>query len=324
MTHRRGSVAARSVDVDPRSMEPHLLHRPDRAYPETNCYADIIIELLHSRGDEPLAAFGCTVRCDFEGDQFTFLKPPPHEMTTLFGVDVHEMQPYRSLSTQAAEQLARHRSIIAEVDAFFLPDTWATTYRRGHVKTSLAVESIDPARRRLTYFHNAGLFDLDGEDFDGVFRLDGVREASELPPYVELVRFDAGPGLSGSSLRSRARELLVDHLDGRPETNPFDRFGAALLTDMQALQSHGADYHAYAFATVRMAGANFEVAASYVSWLLAERGQDAADAFRAVAHDCKILSYKLARRRAFDPAPVIARLAASWAEGQDRLDAAHH
>ena len=41
---------------DPASYEPHLLHAGGRQYHETNCYADVLIELLHARGDEPLAA----------------------------------------------------------------------------------------------------------------------------------------------------------------------------------------------------------------------------------------------------------------------------
>ena len=50
----------------------HALHRGDRAWPETNCFADLWIEVLHTFGHEPLAALGCTLDLDFEGDQFTF------------------------------------------------------------------------------------------------------------------------------------------------------------------------------------------------------------------------------------------------------------
>ena len=44
---------------------------------------------------------------DFEGDQWTFFKPPPEDLERLFGIDIHEMQPYRPLPDQIAEQLAR-------------------------------------------------------------------------------------------------------------------------------------------------------------------------------------------------------------------------
>ena len=42
-------------------------------------------------------AMGFTLRMDFEGDQWTFFKPPPEDLELLFGIDIHEMQPYRPL-----------------------------------------------------------------------------------------------------------------------------------------------------------------------------------------------------------------------------------
>ena len=51
--------------LDPATYRPHELHTGERVYLETNCYMDVIIELLHARGDEPLAAMGTTVRLDF-------------------------------------------------------------------------------------------------------------------------------------------------------------------------------------------------------------------------------------------------------------------
>ena len=72
--------------LDPATYVPHALHTPgERTYTETNCYSDILIELVHARGDEPLAVMGFTVRMDFEGDQWTFFKPPPEDLEELFG-----------------------------------------------------------------------------------------------------------------------------------------------------------------------------------------------------------------------------------------------
>ncbi|HEY2436450.1 MAG TPA: DUF1839 family protein, partial [Solirubrobacteraceae bacterium] len=64
----------------PHGYRRHALHATDRTYLESNCYSDIIIELLHARGYEPLAAFGNLVRMDFEGDQWTFFKPAPEDL----------------------------------------------------------------------------------------------------------------------------------------------------------------------------------------------------------------------------------------------------
>ena len=59
---------------------------------------------------------GPRVRMDFEGDQWTFFKPPPEDLELLFGVDIHEMQPYRPLPDQIAEQIAAGRTMIVELD----------------------------------------------------------------------------------------------------------------------------------------------------------------------------------------------------------------
>jgi hypothetical protein len=306
---------------DPSSYRSHALHAPERTYVETNCYTDILIELLHARGEEPLAAMGCAMRMDFEGDQWTFLKPAPEDMELLFGLDVHEMQPYRPLPGQIAEQIARGRSMIVELDAWYLPDAAATSYHAEHVKTSVAAEAIDLAGERLRYFHATGLYELAGEDYRGVFRLGRDFSPDVLPPYTELVRFDAGPALRGEALRDRARELLRGHLDRRPAGNPFTRFGAQLELDLpRLLEGDAADYHAYAFATVRMAGSAFEVACSHVDWLAGEAAAASRDALTRIVEGCKTMSFKLARRRAFEPAPAIAELAAAWDEAMVRLD----
>ena len=42
-----------------------------------------------------------TMGVDFEGDQWTFFKPLPEELEPLFGIDIHEMQPYRPLPAPA-------------------------------------------------------------------------------------------------------------------------------------------------------------------------------------------------------------------------------
>lgn len=307
--------------LDPASYEPHLLHAPTRTYVETNCYSDVLIELLHAHGLEPLAALGCTLRMDFEGDQWTFFKPAPEDLEQLLGVDVHEMQPYRPLPAQAAEQIARGRTLIVELDSWYLPDTAATSYRSEHVKSSVAVESIDQAGERMRYFHAAGFYELAGEDYRGVFRLGRDFSEDVLPPYTELVRFDAGPALHGEELRAASAALLRGHLARRPASNPFVRFGEQLERDLPRLLAGDAqDYHDYAFATVRMAGSAFEVAAAQAQWLLGDRAADAAQALVRIVEGCKVLSFRLARRRAFDPGETLSAVAGAWDEAMGRLD----
>jgi hypothetical protein len=309
--------------LDPAEYRPHALHTAgDRTYTETNCYSDILIELIHARGDEPLAAVGFTVRMDFEGDQWTFFKPPPEDLEGLFGLEIHEMQPYRPLPRQIAEQIAAGRTLIVELDAWYLPDTAATSYRTEHVKTSVVAEAIDPAAERLRYFHNTSLHELDGEDYRGVFRLGREFSDDVLPPYTELVRFDAGQRLQGDQLRPASRRLLRHHLGRRPQTNPFGRFAAQLEADLpELLEGDAAEYHDYAFATVRMFGSAFEITASHVDWLFGAEGAAASAALGRIVAGSKVLSLKLARRKPFDPQPLIEDLGEAWTEAMTSLDA---
>ncbi len=201
------------LGLDPATYVPHEIHRGERSYTETNCYSDVLIELLHARGDEPLAAMAFVVRMDFEGDQWTFFKPPPDDVEALFGVDIHEMQPWRALPTQIAEQLDAGRTLIVELDSWYLPDTQSTAYRTEHVKSSAVMEAIDVDAKRLRYFHNASLYELDGEDYDGVFRLGRAFSDDVLPPYTELVRFDvANDPFFGRSGRLLARSQRAQAL----------------------------------------------------------------------------------------------------------------
>lgn len=321
VSSRAGTGLVSLFGLDPMSYRPHALHDPQRTYLETNCYTDIIIELLHARGDEPTAAMGVTMRMDFEGDQWTFFKPPAEELERLFGIDIHEMQPYRPLPEQISAQLACGRTVIVELDSWHLPDTQATSYRSEHVKTSVVAEAIDTERELLRYFHATSLYELQGEDYRGVFRLGAPISEDVLPPYTELVRFDAGPRLDGEELRAAALELLAGHLRHRPASNPFLRFGEQLTQDLpRLLQGDSSDYHSYAFATVRMAGSAFEVGAAHIDWLLGERGAPAASNLRSIVDDCKALSFKLARRRIFDPEPSIMSLARAWDQGLSALE----
>jgi len=205
--------------------------------------------------------------------------------------------------------------MIIEADSFYLPDTLGTSYRVAHGKSSIVIEAVDPERERLHYFHGAGYHALSGEDFRGVFRLARPFSEDVLPPYAELVRFDAGPRLDGNDLRRAALEMLQQHLESRPRRNPWPEFGARLAADLPALVSGKADTHAYAFATVRQCGAAFELARSFVEWLAGTSSTAAAVAAESLGRQvtgAKTLLFRLARRRMFDPSPEIEQLAADW------------
>ena len=318
-----GALALRPAalfGIDPSTYHNHWLHGPERTYPETNCYTDLVIELVHARGDEPLAILGSTVRLDFETDQWTFFKPAPEDLEAILGIDIHEIQPYRSLPAQVADTIADGRTLTIEVDAWFLPDTASTSYQREHVKTTIAIESIDLRRERLVYFHNTSLFALDGADYRGLFRIEPGPSADVLLPYVEIVRFaDVRP--SAEVVRAASAAATRRHLERVGPGNPFDRFGDGVRAVLpELLAGDEAAYHAFAFATVRMAGAGFDLLAAHADWLLGDPGGDVSSALGRIVEGSKLLGFKLARRRPFDPDPTISEMAGAWSEAMGRLD----
>ena len=310
------------LGLDPATWRPHPLHAPDRVYTETTCWADVVIELVAAAGHPPEAMLGAAVEVDFELDQWTFFKPSTEALRRLHGIDVHEVQPVHGLAglpEQLAERLGRGETLAPEVDAFHLPDTRATSYGREHVKTSIVVEAIDVPGERLRYFHNAAYAELSGADFRAVFGLDG-QDPAVLPPYVELVRLHAGE--PAEDPRVVALDLLRTHLERRPTSNPVARFAARLHDDLPGLLEADLDrYHAYAFATVRMAGSAFELLATHVRWLLGADGEGAARQLDDLVAGTKALSFRLARRRPFDVTGALEPMAEHWQGAVDDLQA---
>lgn len=318
--------------LDPATYARHPLHNDDRAWIESNCYVDLWIELLHTSGVEPLAALPFTFTIDLEGDQWTFFKFPSADLTDLYGVDVIELQIWRPITAHLEEQLALGRPSLVEVDAFYLPDTIGTTYRQAHVKTTIGIQALDGAEQRAGYFHNAGYYELAGADFEGVFRLEGeLTDPKYLPPYVEVaklgVRPGPGPALSGRALVARSIELLSAHLARAPLDNPFGRYASRFHADLDALAGEPlTQFHLYSFATLRQCGAAFELGGAYLRWLQAN-GEHGLERIGAacdiVATTAKTLQFKLARsvnaNRPFDPAPMLATMAAAWDDAMTAL-----
>jgi hypothetical protein len=315
--------------LDPSTYQRHALHAEDRAWVEKNCYIDIWIEVLHAQGLDPVAMLPFTVAVDFEDDQWTFFKPPHTELWDLYGVDVQEMTVWQSLVDHAVRQVAAGKLISTEADAFFLPDTKGTDYHAQHTKTTIVIQDIDVEARRLGYFHNAGYYALDGDDFAGLFRLGLPFDPTYMPLFAELIRVDRVVRLSAGELRVRSSALLARHLARRPVSNPVTRFARQFSDDIThlGLQAAGlARYHAYAFATVRQLGAAFELASLYVRWLAgASDGplMDAAAAFQEISGVAKALILKGARavnaKRAADFGPMLAEAAAAWDRGMGKL-----
>jgi hypothetical protein len=312
--------------LDAAAYVPHRLHSGERIWPESNCSVDLWIELLHACGAEPLAALPFTLAVDLQADQWTFFKFPLADLSALYGVDVIELNVWRTLTDHLVEEIALGRVVIVEVDAFYLPDTAATSYQREHVKTSIGVQAIDVSRRWIAYFHNAGYYALAGDDFDGLFRLDA---ANTLPPYSELALVGPAATLTECALRDGSIDRLRAHVAKRPRVNPFRRYAARFPADLEWLstQPPGA-FHRYAFATLRQCGSAFDLAHQYLRWLerLGERHIDtAASACLEIAMTAQTLQFKTARaatlHRPLDAAPLFDTMASAWDHAMERLHA---
>jgi len=314
--------------LDPTTYGRHRLHTEGCVWVEKNCYVDIWIEVIHALGLEPRAVLPFTAAIDFEGDQWTFFKPPHDELRELYGIDVQEMNVWRPLIEHALEHLGAGRLISTEADAFWLPDTSGTDYRRQHTKSTIVLNDLDLEKRRLGYFHNAGYYSLEGEDFARTFRLDTPPDPTFMPLFAELVRIDALVRRPASELLALSRSLWRRHLKRRPASNPVRRFQARFERDLPGIQERGlAYYHAWAFGTIRQLGAAFELAAANLEWLTAGGVAGLAPAtlaFEQLSAANKTLILKGARatnsRRPLDGAALFEEMAGAWERGMQAME----
>jgi hypothetical protein len=298
---------------------PHVLHGAERTWVEKNCYTDLWIELLHALGLDPHACLAGVFGLDFEGDQWTFFKPPLSELRTLYGIAVQELTVWRPLLDHALEHMGAGKWLAVEVDAFWLPDTAGTDYRGAHTKTTIVLNEVDIDARRLGYFHNAGYHVLEGEDFERLFA------PTTLAPYAESIRIDRVVNREPEELRELSRRFFEDHLAWRPGSNPVLRFRDRFEVELPALRRSGlAHYHRWAFAGVRQWGAASELAALYLRWLQPDVPPWAAiDSFERIAQHGKTLILKAARAvnsgRALDARPMMDEMALAWKGGMSEL-----
>ena len=315
--------------IAPGSYLPNPLHAMDRPWAETNCYMDVWIEVLHALGLNPLAAMSVTLGLDFDGDQWTFYKPSHDELFELYGIDVQELNVWKGLLANSVEQLGRGRLVLTEVDAFYLPDTSGTDYRRNHVKTTIAIQELDSEANRLGYFHNGGYHHLDGDDFTAIFRVGFAPDPTHMPFFAELARVNRVAKRSDAELAPLAFKMVRKHLARRPESNPFVAFKASFLAALPELKAKGLEaYHAYAFANLRQFGSAFDLAATELSWLR-EHGQpiatEAVEAFARVSATTKAMLLKGARAvvspRPTDLTPMLDELITAYDQGMQALTA---
>jgi len=323
---RRVQVAS----LDPTTYRRHPIHGENRTWSETNCYADLIIELVHGLGHEPAAALAFTLAIDFEGDQWTFFKPPHADLYDLYGFDIQELAVWRPVVDHVVEQVGAGHPVLVELDSWYLPDTSGSSYRLAHVKSTVGVMDIDVEKRRMGYFHGAGYYALEGDDFRDVFMLDGAPHERFLPPYFEYVKWRRNfRPPKGTALVDASLHLLKKHLARVPRDNPFTLFRERFSADLEWLMKADiAVFHAYSFVTLRQYGACFELSETYLRWLAAQQGvegvDEAAEVFKGISDAAKAFQFQLARsmarKKPLDLAPIEA-MGAQWQRGMDLLQA---
>ena len=316
------AAGALLIAANPEWYRSHFTHDSERTWPETNCYFDLWIEILHSLGMDPLPAFACTLSADHDGLQWSFIKQPPEDLRRLYGLEVTEENVWLPLLETVESGPRRQVLHTVEVDSWWLPDTAGTSYRADHVKTTIVPTRVDREARVMWYLHNAGLFELRDDDFDGIFGI-SVGTAIALPPYVEQIR----------RFPDRANEdafatLAREHLARRAPGNPVERLAAGVREAMDWLPEAGmAVFHPWAFATLRQCGATAELAADYAAYandFFAGAG-NAAIHFRDVASTAKSVQYRMARvaggRQTKPPVEALEQMAESWQTAMDIMAA---
>ena len=319
--------AAVIAGLDPAAYVPHPLHGEASVWPETNCSADLWIGVLHALGLDPVPLLSFGFEADFEGDQWTFVKPSLDDLWTLYGVEVQELNLWDGFASHVQAQVGRGHLPLVEVDSFYLPDSVGTAYMAEHTKTTIGVNVLDLAAGHMEYFHNSGYYALAGGDLRAVLRLDEAPGRPHLLPYAEFAKLLRVRHLPPDCLRREALPVARRHLNRRPVHNPLTAFRTSLAAGSAVPPADPvAHYHKEAFATVRQLGAAFQMAAANVRWLDADGAlSDAATAFDGISASAKALLFKMARAantgRPLQFEALVDTMEAGWQTGFDALAA---
>ncbi len=288
------------LDLNPQNYQQHAIHGADRIWTETNCYVDVLIELIHALGHDPIAALPFSLSIDFEEDQWTFFKYPLGDLLDIYGFDVQELNPWKNLAEHIEIQVGRGNPVLVELDSFFLPDTVGSAYKLEHVKSTVAVNEIDVNNAFMGYFHGQGYFELQGEDFENIFQTKGLVHDRMLPPYIEFIKLqDEARSYSREDVRKKSVKALERQIKLIPISNPFEKFSEKFEAVLPQLLDEGMEsFHKYSFATFRQFGACFELAATYLQWLQSQAEMDlevTIENYLWIAEAVKAIQFQFAR-----------------------------
>lgn len=272
------------------------LHGHDRMWPLTNCYVDLWVEILHAWGHNPVDSFAFCAAQAFEGDHFTFFKPPAADIEALHGIRLEELALFDDFEQHLLVQTRRGRVPLVEVDGFYLSDTRTTSYQREHTKTTIGVVEIDPEGQTCRYFHNSGYYMLEGADYHAVMRLDR-RSGLPLFPYAEMIW--QGPRPDRSDIHAIPLDQLRHHLARRPGIDPIGAFRTAFPEQLETILARDPElFHAYTFNTVRQLGSCHDFLGDFLRWMNGYSGlglTQAAACCTTISATAKTLQLRTAR-----------------------------
>ncbi|QYY27680.1 DUF1839 family protein [Cupriavidus pinatubonensis] len=286
-----------------------------------NSHVDLWIELLHGLDLPPVAALPCTVRQAFEADHFTQCRIPDADLERLFGLSIHALTLYDSLESHVAAQTCRGNIVVMEVDSTQLPPAPGAAYQRQRTLSCIGIDVMIPDALAVGYFHSDGYHTASGEDYTALFgRAPGGRIPEvQLYAHADVVRRNPCTH-SEASLLQASLELFRFHLANRPRDNPVSTFRAAFPEHLDRLMARGEPgFHHYAAGVLRQLGANFELLARYLRWLVMQGEQvpdKTAEACYTMASEAMVMQFRLMRA-------VISRKPDTCEDCLDQLEASY-
>ena len=200
----------------------------DRAWPESNCYVDLWVELLPRPRSEPLAALPFTFARGRRRRPVDVLQVPARRPLRAVRRRGHRAERLAFARRSLEEQLALGRPAIVEVDAFL------SSRHRGHELSHRARQDVDrrpgarcvraPARllpqRRL-------LRACRGPTSQACSVSRTLTGPEYLPPYVEVAKLAVAACTDRPRARRRvARAASAPTSPGDRHDNPFRRYAA--------------------------------------------------------------------------------------------------
>ncbi|MCP4806697.1 MAG: DUF1839 family protein [Proteobacteria bacterium] len=111
---RLAKATQREQELKYELVVPFDIQTADGQPAHSACISDVVIELLHGLGHEPIASLPFTLTIDFDVDQWTLFKFPHADIEALYGLGIHELGPWRPLATHVEEQVEAGRPVLVE------------------------------------------------------------------------------------------------------------------------------------------------------------------------------------------------------------------